>query len=52
MQQSNAVYYISGFIRMCSDIKNNSSQKGKLHHTSQGVVVTGLFLVVLSISKS
>lgn len=32
---------------MCSDAKNNSSQKGKLHNTLQGIILAGFFLVLL-----
>lgn len=52
IEQSNVMYYIAGFIRMCSDVKNNSSQKGKLHNTLQGLTLAGFFLVLLSISQA
>lgn len=46
------MHYITGFIRMCSDIKDNSSQKGKLQNTLQGVTLAGFFLKFSLISRN
>lgn len=37
---------------MCSDIKDNSSQKGKLCNSLQGVTLAGFFLMLLSVSRN
>lgn len=37
---------------MCSDVKNNSSQKGKPNNTFQGMTLACFFLAFLSISKN
>lgn len=52
IEQSNVMHYITGFIRMCSDIKDNSSQKGKLCNSLQGVTLAGFFLMLLSVSRN
>lgn len=52
IEQSNVMHYVTGFIRMCSDIKDNSSQKGKLCNTLQGVTLAGFFLMLLSVSRN
>lgn len=37
---------------MCSDIKDDSSQKGKLQNTLQGVTLAGFFRMFSLISRN
>lgn len=45
------MYYIAGFIRMCGDVKNNSSQKGKPNNTLQGLTLVCFFPVIYQFLK-